>query len=256
MNIKLSNLTEQEIKELLPKNLILLGYRGSLAHGAYNPKSEIDDKDIMGVFINDLSHYFGLNQKEHHEKFIKEWDAVSYELKKFVKLLCKSNPNVLSLLWLEKQDYIYIHPIGQKLIENRELFVTKQAYHSFNGYAYGQLRRMEKFHFEGYMGEKRKRLVEKFGYDCKNASHLIRLLEMGIEYLTEGKLYVKRKNSQKLLAIKNGEWSLDRVKEEADKLFTLTKEAYIKSSLPNDIDYEKINELLIKMYLEYFKLNK
>lgn len=34
------------------------------------------------------------------------------------------------------------------------------------------------------MGEKRKQLVAKHGYDTKNASHLIRLLRMGMEFLT------------------------------------------------------------------------
>jgi len=32
----------------------------------------------------------------------------------------------------------------------------------------------------------------RVGYDSKNAAHLIRLLRMGIEFLTEGKMYVER----------------------------------------------------------------
>ena len=196
--MKFSNLTDSEVKELLPEGLILLGFRGSLAHGTYVPQDNpdsIDDKDIMGVFVNPITHYFGLSEKEHHEKFIKEWDAVSYEVRKFFRLLLKSNPNVIGLLWLDERDYLLKTPSGQKLIDNRDLFVSKQIYHSFNGYAWGQFKRMTHFKFEGYMGEKRKGLVEKFGYDTKNAAHLIRLLDMGIEFLNEGVLYVKRKNA-------------------------------------------------------------
>ncbi len=95
--ITLSGLNEKEVKELLPNGLILLGYRGSIAHGTYRPQehpNSIDDKDIMGVFIPPLEHYFGLDKHDHHERFIHEWDSVCYEICKYVSLLMKSNPNV------------------------------------------------------------------------------------------------------------------------------------------------------------------
>lgn len=255
--IKLKNMGDNEIGDLLPDNLIILGYRGSIAHGMYIPSEDpnsIDDKDLMGVFIPGLEHYFGLHKHEHHEKFIKEWDSVSYELVKFVRLLLKCNPNVLSLLWLNENHYLYVHPVGRKLIENRDIFVTKEAYHSFNGYAWGQFNRMIKFSFEGYMGEKRKSLVEKYGYDTKNAAHLVRLLDMGIEFLNEGRLYVERKHPQKYLAIKRGEWSLDEVKKEANRLFSLAQESYVKSSLPMKPDRKKADQLLIDLIKEYHNL--
>ncbi len=133
------------------------------------------------------------------------------------------------------------------------MFVSKQAYHSFSGYAYGQFKRMTNFKFEGYMGEKRKKLVDKFGYDCKNAGHLIRLLKMGIEYLTEGVLYVEREDAPQLLSIKNGEWTLEQVKREAEKLFALTQEAYIRSPLKDKPDYEKAERLVISILKEEMK---
>jgi DNA relaxase NicK len=49
-----------------------------------------------------------------------------------------------------------------------------------------------RFYSGGYMGKKRRELVVRVGYDAKNAAHLIRLLRMGIEFLTEGTLYVER----------------------------------------------------------------
>ena len=98
---------------------------------------------------------------------------------------------------------------------------------------------------QGYMGAKRKALVDKFGYDTKNASHLIRLLRMGIEFLTDGVLYVERHDARQLLEIKRGEWTLEQVKTEADRLFKLADEAYIKSSLPKEVDRDAINDLCI-----------
>jgi len=143
--IKLRNLDQQQIEELLPDNLILLGYRGSIAHNMYIPQSDpnsIDDKDVMGVYVGPIEHYLGFGREEVKERFIGEWDAVSYEIRKFVGLLLKCNPNVLSMLWVPERHIIYMHDLGRYLRENRSLFVSRQAYHSFNGYAYGQFKRM------------------------------------------------------------------------------------------------------------------
>lgn len=238
---------------LKPPTTILAGYRGSISHGTYVPQNDpnsIDDKDVMCIVIPDLDHYFGLkNFGSKGTKEIKkeEWDVVVYEFKKYISLLLKSNPNVLALMWLEENDYITRSDLGDLLIKNRELFVSKKAYHSFSGYAHGQAHRMTHMAFEGYMGEKRRKLVKKYGYDTKNAAHLIRLLRMGIEFLTEGKLFVKRQDASQLLEIKKGEWTLDKVQEESDRLFKLAEEAYIRSPLPSEPDYDKVNQLCLEI---------
>jgi predicted nucleotidyltransferase len=235
---------------------ILLMYRGSIAHGMYVPNSDpnsIDDKDVMAVCVPALDHYFGLKQfgaRGTQEIKRDEWDIVIYEAKKFISLLLKGNPNVLSALWLEEKHYLHKTKAGQLLIDNRQLFVGKHVYRSFTGYAYSQLHRMTKFVFNGYMGEKRKQLVEKFGFDTKNAAHLIRLLRMGIEFLIDGVLYVERHDAQQLLQIKRGEWTLEQVKAEADRLFASAEQAYMNSKLPKNLDGQKINELCMAIIEE------
>jgi uncharacterized coiled-coil protein SlyX len=316
--IKLKNLTPERVSELLPENLILLGYRGSIAHNMFVPQSDpnsIDDKDLMGVYIAPVEHYLGFGRREVKEKFINEWDAVSYELRKFIGLLLKCNPNVLSLLWLPEQHIIFEHELGRLLRDHRHIFVTKAAYHSFNGYAYGQFKRMTHFNQEaqqemaaleeglarqgidinelnatqaerdmvvsdgpfsgeklgllvdkyggmkrkyysgGYMGAKRKELVKKVGYDAKNAAHLIRLLRMGIEFLVEGELHVERADAENLLSIKRGEWSMEKVKEEAERLFKLAEEAYVRSSLPPKPDIQHAEKLCMKIISLYHGLS-
>ncbi len=233
----------------LNKWCILSCYRGSIAHGMYVPNDKlesIDDKDVLSVCVPPEDYYIGLWQYgSRGTKEIKrdEWDIVIYECKKFISLLEKGNPNVLSALWLDPTSYITTTPAGRLILENRNLFVGKHVYHSFIGYAHGQLHRMTHYKFEGYMGEKRKQLVDKFGYDLKNAAHLIRLLRMGIEFLTDGILYVKRKDASQLLDIKRGEWTLQQVKDESDRLFGLADEAYIRSALPVSLNGNLINEL-------------
>ena len=76
--------------------------------------------------------------------------------------------------------------------------------------------------------------MRRVGYDAKNAAHLIQLLRMGIEFLTEGTLHVERADGPELLDTKRGAWSLEKVKAESERLFQLAQEAYVRSpSHPN-----------------------
>lgn len=238
---------------------IITAYRGSISHGMFMPNNDpnsIDDKDAIAICIPPIEYYFGLKTYgSRGTKEIKrdEWDIVIYEFKKFISLLLKGNPNVLSLLWLEDIYYINVTEIGQKIIDNKHLFIGKHVYHSFVGYAKGQMHRMTHGACMGYMGEKRKKLVEKYGYDTKNASHLIRLLRMAIEFLNEGKLYVQRNSdATELLDIKKGKWTLEKIKSEADRLFKLADESYVKSSLPNELDKQMINQFMCGLMEQYF----
>jgi hypothetical protein len=229
----------------------LTGYRGSVAHGTYVPNDDptsIDDKDAMAFCVPPLDHYFGLRQfgsRGTQEVVRDPWDIVIYEARKAISLLEKGNPNVLSMLWLPDNLYIDVKPAGRLLIDNRDAFVARHVYRSFTGYAVSQLRKMEGGVYKGYMGAKRLSLVERFGYDTKNASHLIRLLRQGIEFLRDGELYVERHDAPELVAIKRGEWKLSRVKREADRLFRRADDAYDRSTLPANVDRDRVNELCV-----------
>lgn len=127
------------------------------------------------------------------------------------------------------------------------MFVGRHVYHAFIGYAHGQLHRMTHMATdEAYMGAKRRELVDRYGFDVKNAAHLIRLLRMGIEFMVTGELIVARPDNNELLEIKRGEWTLDRVKAESDRLFVLASEAFVSSPLRSSKpDRDAINRLCI-----------
>ena len=82
---------------------------------------------------------------------------------------------------------------------------------------------------------------------AKNASHAIRIFRMGIEMMETGKLVVERPDAEELKAIKCGEWSLDQIREETDRLKKKADEVYETSKLPYDVDYEKINKLTMNI---------
>lgn len=232
---------------------IAIVYRGSIAHNLYVPSdnpNSVDDKDILAVCVPPLEYYFGL--KEYGTRGTKEikqdeWDIVTYEARKFISMLMQGNPNVLSTLWLRQNMYLKITDGFRLLLDNRQAFVGKHVYHSFTGYAHSQMHRMTHMAHAGYMGQKRKTLVDKYGYDTKNAAHLIRLLRMGIEFLTDGELHVFREDAKQLLEIKNGEWTLEQVQTEADRGFKLAEEAFVRSTLPAGPDKEQIKKLVVEI---------
>ena len=231
----------------------LHGYRGSIAHGTWEPNNEpnsIDDKDTMAFCVAPLDHYYGLREfgsRGTQEVKRDEWDVVIYEARKALSLLAQGNPNVLSMLWLPENLYITVSQGGRMLLDARDLFVGRHVYKPFVGYASQQLYKMENGAFNGYMGEKRKRLVERHGYDTKNAAHLIRLLRMGIEFLRDGEMNVLRHDATELLAIKHGEWPLEKIKAEAERLFRRAEDVYDRSTLPVRPDRDKINDLCVQI---------
>ena len=257
--MKISGLSQVETDKLVPPHTILLGYAGSTAYGLARDSSDID---IKGTCIAPIECYLGLDNFEQlsHSMEVggRVYDSVVYELRKFIRLLTGANPNVMEMLWLPNNLYIGRTPAGNVLIENREMFLTKKAYHSFTGYAHAQLYKIDHTTPTGDMGLKRKALVETYGFDTKNASHLFRLMNMCIELLTDGGLVVDRSNKDRqfLLDIKDGKYQLEWLKREAEDLFKLAKEAYVRSDLPKDVDHKAVNSLLLNIFGQHAKDNR
>lgn len=244
-------LAEFDAFELNYHRLLTLSEVGSTSHGTSG--HIIDDYDLMGIVIPPAKHIIGLGQWDCWVRPpIKDgYDVTLYSLHKYVSLALKSNPNVLGLLWLTPEHRIVSSPAWDRFVQSRRSFASKKAYHSFVGYAVSQLKKMEHAAYKGYMGEKRKQLVDQFGYDTKNGAHLIRLLRMGTEFLKTGELQVYRHDREELKAIKRGEWSLEKVKMTAEHLFAEAKDAYENTLLPEEPDYIVVEQLLIQTHMEY-----
>jgi len=248
-----SELTEIEFPDTpfdLQPALSMLAMRGSHSHGLYIPPTDdlgTDDTDLLGVVLPPGRYYLGLHRWERAESAKGRWDVVLYEFRKFVNLLMKQNPNVLGMLWLEGDEYLMRGEAAEVLIANRALFRhRRRAFNSFLGYANAQLKKMQSGAYKGFMGEKRKSLVDRFGYDTKNAAHLIRLLHMGHEYLTTGELHVRRTwDRELLLDVKTGGWPLPRVQRYAEQWFAKCDDAFSESPLPDDMDEQAIERLVI-----------
>lgn len=133
----------------------------------------------MGVYVGPLEHYLGFGRRDVYEQWEADWDCVFYELRKFIGLLLNCNPNVLSLLWLKPNGIIYESTLGARLRENRDLFVTKKAFHSFSGYAHQQFKKMISFNQEAQtLMQQLENQLSSFGIDPEScdAGHPFRTL--------------------------------------------------------------------------------
>jgi hypothetical protein len=105
-------------------------------------------------------------------------------------------------------------------------------------------------------GSKRVVLIEKYGFDVKYAMHLVRLLLEVEQILQEGDLDLKR-NKEQLKSIRRGEWTINEIKDWADKKEKDLEFLYAKSDLPDKADKNKIRNLLIEcLEIHYGSLDK
>jgi len=227
------------VREKVPL-LSLLCYGGSISYGTQREDSDIDIKGF-GFPLNNV--LFGLKKWEQTE-FKDRVDGDVYNIRKYFRLAMGGNPNILEALFVQKKHVLYCDWVGDLIIDNRHKFLSKKCYKSFGGYAYSQLRKLQN---KEYKESKRREDVLKHGYSTDNGYNLIRLLNMGIEILTEGNLTVLRPERQYLLSIRNGEIPYDELLEKSTHLMELMDEAYVRTELPNRCDFEYLNGLLVKI---------
>lgn len=123
------------IQDLKDKNLIIFEcLSGSHAYGL---QTEHSDVDIKGVFVMPEEQFLGLDYVEQVND--EKNDTVYYELKRFMQLLAKNNPNILELLYSPDDCVRFMHPVFAPLRERN--FLTRLCEHTFGGYAMTQVKK-------------------------------------------------------------------------------------------------------------------
>lgn len=113
---------------------------GSRAYGTNLDESA--DYDRSGVMITGIDYLYGLERFEQFMGF-PEKDRIIYDIKKAVKLISDGNPNMMDLLWAPERCLITMTKYWKKMVDNRDLFVSKRCRHTFSGYAMAQLLRIK-----------------------------------------------------------------------------------------------------------------
>lgn len=234
-------------------NLQFIAYRGSIAHGCY-VEGVSDDVDIIGCFNYDPMHYLGVTPygKDTIEVVDGKYDILLYETKKFLRLLAAGNPNVICSLWVDEEHILYRTHWADALIRSRKQFDSKVYYKTFIGYAKSQWDKMTRT--TGNIGQARRALIEKVGYNTKHAHHCIRLLSMLTDYLILGDMFVNRQrvgDAEFLIAIKGGEVSLEDVEYYYTmKLETLRLMEQADTTLPDEPNWHLINWLAMEAIID------
>lgn len=106
--------------------------------------------------------------------------------------------------------------------------------------------------------KERAKIEEKYGYDCKHASHLVRLLRMGKEILETGIINSDRTNidADELKYIRNGGWKYEQVEECANNMNEEMNELYKNSKLQKAPKINEIEKLCVQIVEEYLNENR
>ena len=122
----------------LGKNIILLGLGGSHAYGT---DTETSDIDVRGCALNSKEEILCGENFEQVTDI--PTDTTVYSFTKLIQLLTDCNPNTIEILGLKPEHYLYLSDIGQEMLDNRRMFLSRKAVTSFSGYAAAQFRRLD-----------------------------------------------------------------------------------------------------------------
>lgn len=231
-----------DVHKWLNDRTILEAYSGSIVYGTDIEGSDID---FRGVAIPPKDYFIGMYNFDEAKS--DDPDRVIYGIKKWFRLAVGGNPNFLELLWTPENYFVMKQRQGKMLLDRRDIFLGKHVKPKYIGFAHGQRHRMDQLNKTETTNPKRLALIEKFGFDTKKAMHLIRLMRTGFEIITEGTIHVQRHDARELLAIRRGEWSKEKILDEAQKIEDLINQAMVTSTLPMKPDAKAVNELLMEL---------
>lgn len=110
--------------------------RGSHLYGLNTKDSDVD---TSGVFVSTADELLGVSGYKAQVSDAKH-DNTWFEIGELVKLLLKSNPTVMESLFIPKDKIIgEVHPLMQILLDNRDVFISKECFNPFFGYAKSQI---------------------------------------------------------------------------------------------------------------------
>jgi len=202
---------------------------GSRAFGLSAPES---DTDVRGIYLPpaevDWSLYGAPEQLESADD-----EECFWELKKFLVMALKANPNVLECLYTPM--VLEANALASELRAMRSVFLSKLIYKTYNGYVISQFKKLE----QGLRASGEIR--------WKHAMHLIRLILSGIHGLRTGEIPIEMSGHREgLLAIKRGERSWAEVNEWRLRLHEDFEAAFMNTNLPERPDYAAANDFLVR----------
>lgn len=176
-------------------------------------------------------------------------DTVVYSLAKFYALLAKGNPTVLELLGnIPSECVIHEDPIWASVRDfARKHFITKAILPAFFGYTKDQYVRVR----DRKAQNNRTEMIEKHGFDLKNASHVYRLCVQATEWMKFGMASPRMTGFDRevALSIKRGDYNYERTLDTLKIAMDGMKAAESSCTLPEAPDMKLVNDFVTKVHL-------
>lgn len=245
---------------------------GSHAYGVADTsvKTKVPDYDVYGfaippkemIFPHLAGHVDGFGpapprfeQWQCHHMFEadalggagKEWDLQIFSIVKFFELCRENNPNMIDSLFTPENCIVHCTAIGRMVRDNRKLFLSKEAWKKFRGYAMSQLKKMND---KNPIGGRRE-IVDKYGYDVKFAYHLIRLYDEAEQIMLNGDIDLQRAR-EVMKAIRRGEWTAEEVRQWVVEKDKVLEGVYATCKLPEKPPVEPLRQLLLNCLEAHF----
>ncbi len=206
-------------------------YRCVVGSQAYGLAREGSDVDRRGIYLPPAALEWSLygvpEQLESRER-----EECYWELKKFLVLALKANPNVLECLFTPLVEQS--SEIAEAILAKRNIFISNLVYQTYNGYVMSQFKKLEQD------------LRATGELKWKHAMHLIRLLMQGISVLREAHVPVLvAEHREALLAIRDGKQTWAEVNTWRLSLHREFDGAFRLTALPDAPDYAEANRLLV-----------
>lgn len=235
----------KKLREEYEGRLLFITFGGSYAYGT---NVETSDIDIRGVMLPTTEELIGLNNFE--QRVDENTDTVIYEFNKFIKLISNCNPNTIELLGC--REYLIFNPLGEELINNVKMFLSKRCINTFAGYANAQLRRLTNaLCHDNYTQEDK-------------AKHIKSTMEVAMQKLQdknqiyfENGIEVKNINDEIKLSINIQDKPIDEVRAALNDLLTIEKtfnKLNARNRKKDDIHLQKHMMHLIRLYLMVFDI--
>ncbi len=206
-------------------------YRCIIGSRAYGLDRDSSDTDRRGIYLAPAELQWSLAGAPEQIE-----DAASqecfWELKKFLLLALRANPNILECLFTPLVEQS--SEIADTLLARRGAFLSKLVYQTYNGYVLSQFKLLERD------------LRKDTGIQWKHAMHLIRLLLQGIGVLEKAQVPVRcAEYREKLLAVRDGQVPWPEVNQWRLALHRDFDLALGHTALPDAPDYAEANRLLV-----------
>ena len=235
----------------LGKHLMFLTIGGSHAYGT---NVEGSDVDIRGVALNSREDLLGLGKFEHYVDTAT--DTTVFSFNKIVKLLSNGNPNVLEVFGNSDDLVISYSPTTKLLMENKKLFLSKDAVKPFGGFVNDLINKSGRLYIDMQGGRYGENDIDKARKTLnKLVMNANRLYLMAFDLFEKGEIVTYRSNDIDLLQkFRFGEYDYLEWRVHVLPVYEARMKCSCEnSSLPEHVNMKAVNELVVTINEEALK---